>query len=493
MATREELYQALRNADASGDVAGARKLAAYIQSMPPDANTSKKPDTSLMDSIKQGAGNIVAGAVRGAGSIGATILAPIDAAARAAGVQNEWIGRTDRRQAMDEGLKELGANPDSLAYKTGKLGAEVAGTAGAGGLIANGVRFAAPGVVAASPRLAQLASAVESGGFMTGAPTATNALGKAADLGVRIVGGGINGAASAGLVNPNDAATGGDLGAALPGAAKVGGIIGNAGYEAASSAANKLMQSAVKPTIAQLKNGEAKTAVQTLLDYGISPTSAGVNKLRSLIDDINNQIAGKISSSNATVNKQAVVNRLGDVEQRFSNQVAPTSDLSAIRNVADEFMGHPLYAGADIPVQAAQSLKQGTYKVLEGKFGEAGSAATEAQKGLARGLKEEIAQVVPGVGALNAEESRLLKTLSVSERRALMDLNKNPMGFAALATNPMSWAAFMADRSVAFKSLAARMLNRSANAAQPTANLLLQGVAPNPLLRNAAVISGAGG
>jgi hypothetical protein len=32
-------------------------------------------------------------------------------------------------------------------------------------------------------------------------------------------------------------------------------------------------------------------------------------------------------------------------------------------------------------------LKQRTYRILDGKFGETGSAATEAQKALARGLK----------------------------------------------------------------------------------------------------------
>lgn len=41
MASREELYQALRNADAAGDVEGARKLAAFIQTMPDDAPKTK--------------------------------------------------------------------------------------------------------------------------------------------------------------------------------------------------------------------------------------------------------------------------------------------------------------------------------------------------------------------------------------------------------------------------------------------------------------------
>ena len=53
MATREELYTALRNADAAGDTEGARKLAAYIQSMPADS----QPAPSGSDAERIGRGN----------------------------------------------------------------------------------------------------------------------------------------------------------------------------------------------------------------------------------------------------------------------------------------------------------------------------------------------------------------------------------------------------------------------------------------------------
>lgn len=46
MATREDLYTALRNADASGDAEGARKLAAYIQSMPAESSPAPGPAKS---------------------------------------------------------------------------------------------------------------------------------------------------------------------------------------------------------------------------------------------------------------------------------------------------------------------------------------------------------------------------------------------------------------------------------------------------------------
>lgn len=86
----------------------------------------KKPETTLAQDVKQGAGNLLAGAVRGAGSIGATLLRPFDTAS-----ENE-----QRRKSMDDALQSFGAEPDSWMYKGGKLGGEIAGTAGAGGLIA---------------------------------------------------------------------------------------------------------------------------------------------------------------------------------------------------------------------------------------------------------------------------------------------------------------------------------------------------------------------
>ena len=64
-----------------------------------------------------------AGALRGAGSIGATLLRPFESAPENA----------TRRTSMDEALQGLGADPSSSQYKTAKLGTEMAGTWGIGG------------------------------------------------------------------------------------------------------------------------------------------------------------------------------------------------------------------------------------------------------------------------------------------------------------------------------------------------------------------------
>jgi hypothetical protein len=275
------------------------------------------------------------------------------------------------------------------------------------------------------------------------------------------------------------------VGAAFPVAAKVSGEAGDLVRRGTHAAGKRLMQSAIKPTIKQLQTGDADTAIEVLLKYGINPTEKGVEKLRALVDATNSQIEGKIAGSTARIDKNTVLGALGQTRQKFGAQVAPAGDLNAIQGVADQFMQHPGFPGQTIPVQDAQKLKQGTYKVLSGKYGQLGSAETEAQKALARGLKEEIGKAVPGVNALNAEESKLLKALTVSERRSLMELNKNPMGLAALAVSPSSWALFMADKSAAFKSVAARLVNASGGSGLG----LLDSAAANPALRGAGLLT----
>lgn len=229
----------------------------------------------------------------------------------------------------------------------------------------------------------------------------------------------------------------------------------------AEDSAKWLMQSALKPTLEQLKSGQAKTAVDTLLEYGISPTRKGVDILKTKIDDLNTQINDKISNSNATISRDDVLASLQRVKQRFGEQADPVSDLAAIEKTGENFaVSHP----KQLSVQLAQKLKRGTYRALAGKYGEEGAASVEAQKALASGLRTGIGQKVEGVNTLNAEEAKLLNTLEVAERRALMDLNKNPGGLALLTQNAEQFALFMADKSAAFKGLLSRMIYRGGKA-----------------------------
>jgi len=160
------------------------------------------------------AGDVLAGAIRGAGSIGATLLRPADLLAEKIAKEYGEIpfltGRNmRRRQDMTAGLKSMGADPESAAFGAGEVAAEIAGTLPIGGLIGKGV-------TAVAPRLAPLATAIETGGFRTGLPQATTGLQRVGNVALRAGGGAIAGGAGAAAVNPEDIGTGATVGAVLP-------------------------------------------------------------------------------------------------------------------------------------------------------------------------------------------------------------------------------------------------------------------------------------
>jgi len=164
------------------------------------------------------AGDVLAGAVRGAGSIGATLLRPADLLAEKIAKEYGEIPflterNMSRRQDMTAGLKSMGADPESAAFGAGEVAAEIAGTLPIGGLIGKGV-------TAVAPRLAPLATAIETGGFRTGfrtgLPQAANVAQRAGNVALRAGGGAIAGGAGAAAVNPEDIGTGATVGAVLP-------------------------------------------------------------------------------------------------------------------------------------------------------------------------------------------------------------------------------------------------------------------------------------
>src|SRR5574343_1359494 len=156
----------------------------------PDGATGVQRSQSVGAQIGQQLGNLAAGAIRGAGSIGATIIRPFESSEENA----------ERRRQMDEVLASAGADTESLLYSTGKLGAEVAGTAGVGGALAIPVRLAARG----APFMAPVAAALSSGGM--GAATTAG----------KITSGAVVGGAGAGLIDPEMSGAGAIAGAVVP-------------------------------------------------------------------------------------------------------------------------------------------------------------------------------------------------------------------------------------------------------------------------------------
>lgn len=270
--------------------------------------------------------NAGAGAVRGAGSIGATLMWPIDKATdliegdRAPNVSGLVTGKQplsrneERRQDMTNALDTMGADTNSLAFGAGKLGGEIAGTAGAGGAVANllgklpGVATAVPGVL----------NALRTGGMSTGQQVGPGAINALKDIGARVVGGAVSGGASAGLVNPEDAGMGAALGGALPVVTKVAGAVG----EKVGNVLRGPDQSADLAAAIQGARGSG---------YVIPPTQANPTLGNRLLEGF----SGKITTAqNASAKNQVVTNAKAATAIGLPADTKITPDV--LKNVRDQ-------------------------------------------------------------------------------------------------------------------------------------------------------------
>lgn len=337
-----------------------------------------KREPSMLDSIKQGAIDLGSGAIRGAGSIGATLVAPVDMAIDALdGKGLSLESNRKRRQAMDDGLRNLtGADTDSFLYQGGKLAGEIAGTAGAGGLVAQGAARAAP-ALAATQRGAQLLKALSTGGMSAGG----------GGLGVRAAGGAVNGAVSAGMVNPEDAVAGGMIGGAFPVAGKA---LGTAGSAIGRSFAGK----PVSPEVAslakrandlgisipadRLTNSRPMNAVASALNYvpfsGRAATEDGMQSQlnralsRTFGQDSDNvaKALGAAQSELGSKFDDVLKNNQVRIDDTFLSDLAEAADRAAkelgsdgqriIQNQIDEIIAKG--QGGAIDGQAAYNIKR---------------------------------------------------------------------------------------------------------------------------------------
>ncbi|MFM9427325.1 hypothetical protein RCH10_003781 [Variovorax sp. GrIS 2.14] len=171
---------------------------------------------------------ILNGASRVADAVGLGVKDPSQSTLGRMGITPPLMSNDDRQAS----LASFNKDNDSLAFGAGRLGGNIAATWPVGGAIGAGIRGAAalPMLGRAAPLLNGLGNAIGSGGMSTGL-SPTGIVAQAGNLGLRSLGGGINGYASAGLIDPSSANLGGAIGGALPpvvaGIGKVAGVAAN--------------------------------------------------------------------------------------------------------------------------------------------------------------------------------------------------------------------------------------------------------------------------
>lgn len=287
-----------------------------------------EPEQSLGQKAMQLNRDIGGGLVRGAGSIGSTLLelTPIGAAQRylnGKGIQQSY---KDRTQAIDATLSGAGADTESAPYQLGKTGAEIAGTLGVGPALGGVVK----GAQVASPVIQRLANAIQSSGMTVG--QGGGAVGNAL---TRAAGGGISGAGSAALVNPEQAATGATIGALLPQALQGVGAVGRA-------IGSKIAPAAISPDL----QAAAKSAND--LGYVIPPTQVNPTVTNRLLEGF----AGKLSTAqNASAKNASVTDSLA---ARAIGLPAETKLTPEVLDRVRKDAGKAYEAVADLPVRPAQ-------------------------------------------------------------------------------------------------------------------------------------------
>ena len=332
---------------------------------------------------------------------------------------------------MDAALQSMGAEPDSWMYKGGKIGAEIAGTAGAGGLLAKGVA-AIPGA-AAIPRVAQLVEALKTGGFTLGGKAATSLGGRAADLGIRAAGGAAGGALGAGMVAPNEAGMGAMIGGGLPIAAKAVGATAGAIGDAVryvkrpqeTRIANKLAQAlqmspeelalalnqtgpnrlmGLQQTVPQILQNPVTSQLQRTLQ------TAGVNTLGDAEKIQQSQLRAALDNiAPADLTLQDAANRAGNAVQDYAKpaQAEATKGVNRAFDAVDPFNETAIYLPID-EMKAALAKFLGT-----GTFGTGSNAASAIQT--ARNVGTE---VLPGVEALAPTAAKKSQSLEQAVRSA---------------------------------------------------------------------------
>ena len=331
------------------DVAGAKQagysaadiLQHLTTSVP--AQPSPQDDRSYVRSAAEGV-------LRSAASVGNTILSPVRAAANFLAPEETTVqtlvdGKKRRtgalapvanylaemKDSMDWLDRENASNPTS--YGAGRLVGDIAMTAPVGGFVGAGVKAA--GVRAGLPVVERLGTAVATGGFRTGgAPTALSS--KAADLGLRALGGGINGAATTGLIDPENMLAGAAVGAALPPAASA--VFNTAKFGAGAlkgvkrsfEPLNQANDSKIIGRVLREQAGpEADQAIAALRQYqrtgpqlpGYQPSGAEVARVPSLASmqrtaTAVNPIAMNRQAAISASNQDAILRELDDLAGR---------------------------------------------------------------------------------------------------------------------------------------------------------------------------------
>lgn len=290
------------------------------------------------------------GALKGASDIGATALWPLD--------KSGITGITPQeRRASISGFFKDNADTESGRFKAGELAANIAGTAGAGGLISKGLRS----VTGALPKLA---SAIETGGFSLGANPATSLTGRTADILTRGAGGAITGAATAGMINPEMAPVGAALGGGMPLATKSAGAVGKslAGNipPEVKALALRAKELGIDLPADRIANSKPMNALAASLNY--VPFSGRAGTESKMYDQVSRALTRSFGQDSTNVS--TALRRAGKELGAQFDDVLKNNSVNFDNQLLSELTDHVKRADSELESGAAKVIKNQVEEIL---------------------------------------------------------------------------------------------------------------------------------
>lgn len=210
------------------------------------------------------------------------------------------------------------------------------------------------------------------------------------------------------------------------------------GYGRDVTAAQKLYQSALKPSTVRYSPEELTDIVQAGIEERIPVTKRGWNKATSRIEQLNSELEQKIAKADAAGRKidpeQIAKDTLWSPTREEITQL--NTPLQKLRQF-DDAVGEYLEAHmGDTSVGSAQASKKATYKAHERDYRnnspDMKPGKTMADMELARQQRKAIEGAVPEAREINRAEGNLIGLRDELERASSRTGNTNPFSLPAL-------------------------------------------------------------
>lgn len=193
--------------------------------------------------------------------------------------------------------------------------------------------------------------------------------------------------------------------------------------------ASKMYQSSVKFSTVMSKEERAKLATMAL-DYEIMPTYKGLDKLRTNINALNEQVTEYIEAaykSDAKMEPKDLFRYFDEIKEEARLSGRPKSAIKSIDNIKKQIT--EMNPEKLTPIEV-QKLKQNIYKETGSFYGmnKFSPWNIKAQHAAARSAKEFLEEIYPEIKGVNRTEGDMIKLEKALQRSAARIENRDLIG-----------------------------------------------------------------